>query len=86
MDPAFTKRISFREPVNRFVFQSLQELTTMNAIKKFIRDEEGVTAIEYGLLAAFVALAIITAATNLGTEISALFGKITTKLKSVTIA
>lgn len=58
----------------------------MNAIKKFIRDEEGVTAIEYGLLAAFVALAIITAATNLGTEIGNLFGKITTKLKAITIA
>lgn len=83
MDPAFTKRIFFRGPVNRFISQSLQELN-MNAIKKFIRDEEGVTAIEYGLLAAFVALAIITAATDLGKEIAKLFGKITTKLSGIT--
>lgn len=58
MDPAFTKRIGFREPVNRFVFQSLKELA-MNAIKKFIRDEEGVTAIEYGLIAAIIAVGLI---------------------------
>ena len=31
----------------------------MNPIKKFIRDEEGVTAIEYGLIAAIIAVGII---------------------------
>jgi len=45
----------------------------MNAIKKFIRDEEGVTAIEYGLLAALIATVIITAVTSVGTKLAAMF-------------
>lgn len=57
----------------------------MLEIRKFLTDEEGVTAIEYGLLAAFIALAIITASTNLGAEIASLLGKITTKLAGVTV-
>jgi len=63
MDPAFTNRIDF---------QFLKE-PTMNAIKKFIRDEEGVTAIEYGLLAALIATVIITAVTSVGTKLAAMF-------------
>lgn len=55
----------------------------MNLIKKFIRDEEGVTAIEYGLIAALIAVAIITATTNLGTSIGNLFGRIKTALDAV---
>lgn len=57
----------------------------MSAVRAFIQDEDGVTAIEYGLLAAFIALALITASTNLGKEIAALFDKITAKLTSVTV-
>lgn len=80
MDPAFTKRIGFREPVNRFVFQSLKELA-MNAIKKFIRDEEGVTAIEYGLIASLIAILIIAGATLIGEKLDGIFQYIATKLK-----
>jgi pilus assembly protein Flp/PilA len=52
------------------------------ATRRFMRDEEGVTAIEYGLLAALIALAIITGATTLGNKLSDFFtfiaGKLTT--------
>ena len=55
----------------------------MNFIKNFMQEEDGVTAIEYGLIAALVAVAIIAAATTLGTQISAMFtyiaGKLVTK-------
>jgi pilus assembly protein Flp/PilA len=50
----------------------------MNFITKFIRDEEGVTAIEYGLIASLVAIAIVLGATQLGTALNTLFGAIAT--------
>ena len=43
-------------------------------------DERGVTAMEYGLIAALVALVIITAVTLLGTNLSGLFNKIATSV------
>lgn len=52
----------------------------MNAIKNFIKDEAGITAIEYALMAAGIALAVGVASTSLGTSISALFTRITTRL------
>lgn len=42
-------------------------------IQKFIRDEQGVTAIEYGLLASLIALAVIAGAGLVGTNLGALF-------------
>ena len=47
-----------------------------NGLVRFINDEEGVTAIEYGLIAALVAVVIIAGATLLGTALNCLFGAI----------
>jgi pilus assembly protein Flp/PilA len=47
-----------------------------------VDSEKGVAAIEYGLLAALIALAIITAVTLLGTSISDLFNAVSAKLKA----
>jgi pilus assembly protein Flp/PilA len=52
------------------------------ATRRFMRDEEGVTAIEYGLIAALVAVVIITAVTTLGTNLNNIFLKIADCLKS----
>ena len=41
-----------------------------NLFARFVKDESGATAIEYGLIAALISVAIITAATNLGSAIS----------------
>jgi pilus assembly protein Flp/PilA len=49
-------------------------------VKRFIRCESGATAIEYGLIAALVAVAIITALTNLGTKLKGTFGNVSGKL------
>lgn len=46
------------------------------AAKRFARDEEGVTAIEYGLIAALIALLIIAGAKAVGTNLNGLFNKI----------
>jgi pilus assembly protein Flp/PilA len=45
----------------------------MNAIKNFIRNEDGVTAIEYGLIAALIAVAIIATVRGVGTALNTLF-------------
>jgi pilus assembly protein Flp/PilA len=50
------------------------------AAKRFIASEEGVTAIEYGLIAALVAIVIIAGVTLLGTNLSASFANIAGKV------
>jgi pilus assembly protein Flp/PilA len=50
-------------------------------VLKFWNDESGVTAIEYCLIAAGIALAIIAAVNSLGTSLSKLFTSISTALK-----
>jgi pilus assembly protein Flp/PilA len=45
-------------------------------ISKFIKDERGATAIEYGLIVALIAVVIITAVTAVGTNLSGLFTSI----------
>ncbi|WP_011298788.1 Flp family type IVb pilin [Cupriavidus necator] len=58
----------------------MQKLTTM--LKQFIRDEEGVTAIEYGLIAALIAVVIIASVAIVGTQLNSTFSKIGTSLTS----
>ena len=48
----------------------------MNLISRFVRDESGATAIEYGLIAALIAVVVITAVTAVGTKLSATFNSI----------
>ncbi|MBR1272261.1 Flp family type IVb pilin [Bradyrhizobium sp. AUGA SZCCT0222] len=50
-------------------------------LKEFIADESGATAIEYGLIAAGIALAIIAAVQGVGGKLATNFGKISTSLK-----
>ena len=45
-------------------------------INSFIADDSGATAIEYGLIAALISIAIITAATTLGSNLSTTFDKV----------
>lgn len=47
---------------------------------QFVRDEEGVTAIEYGLIAALIAVVIIGAVTSVGVNLNAIFSYIAGKL------
>jgi pilus assembly protein Flp/PilA len=52
----------------------------MNTVGRFLNDESGATAIEYGLIAALIAVGIILAATALGGSLSGLFTGISTRL------
>ena len=53
----------------------------MRLLVKFWRDETGATAIEYGLIAAGIALAIIAAVNGLGTKLNSKFSSINSSLK-----
>ena len=55
-----------------------------NSTRKFLRDEEGVTAIEYALIAALIALAVIITVGLVGRELNTVFQKICTALKGTT--
>jgi pilus assembly protein Flp/PilA len=50
------------------------------SLQRFVRDESGVTAIEYGLIAAGIAVVIIAAVKTLGTNVKATFTSIATAL------
>ncbi len=52
----------------------------MNIVAKFAKDESGATAIEYGLIAALIAVGIILAATALGGSLANLFNGISSQL------
>lgn len=52
----------------------------MSFLKNFIRQDEGVTAIEYGLIAALIAVAIITAVSLVGTNLTTTFNTIASKI------
>jgi pilus assembly protein Flp/PilA len=54
----------------------------MQGVNRFIRNEEGVTAIEYGLLAALIAVMIIGGAAAVGTNLNTLFTDISTCLST----
>jgi len=54
----------------------------MEKMKKFLKDEEGAHAIEYGLIASLIAVAIIAGATLLGTNLNAMFNFIAGKIKT----
>jgi pilus assembly protein Flp/PilA len=53
----------------------------MSIFARFIKNESGATAIEYGLIASLIAVGIITAATTLGTNISKTFNSVSVQLK-----
>ncbi|HEV3423064.1 MAG TPA: Flp family type IVb pilin [Paraburkholderia sp.] len=56
--------------------------TIINEVKRFVREEDGVAAIEYGLLAGLIAVMIIAGATVAGTQLAALFNNVGAQLKT----
>jgi pilus assembly protein Flp/PilA len=53
----------------------------MQILKSFLRDENGATAIEYGLIAAGIAVAIITVVNTVGTNLNNTFANVSANLK-----
>lgn len=55
--------------------------TFTSAVRTFIADEEGVTALEYGMIAALIAVAILTTVKTLGVNMELVFGKVANAIK-----
>ena len=51
-----------------------------NLVSRFVKDESGATAIEYGLIAALIALAPITAMSNIGSALGETFNNVSEEL------
>lgn len=58
----------------------------ISAVKRFIRDEEGAAAVEYGLLAALIAVVVVVAVSTVGNRLCETFKTIATKLSGGTAA
>ena len=54
----------------------------MTFFKKLIRDEAGATAIEYGLIAALIAVAVMTTVSGLGSQLNLTFSKTSSQLQT----
>lgn len=52
-----------------------------NLVSRFVKDESGATAIEYGLIAAGISVAIIAVVNGLGTKLNGSFSSLTGQLK-----
>jgi pilus assembly protein Flp/PilA len=59
----------------------MERQAVMRMLKRFLVDESGATAIEYGLIAAAISLAIITAVNGLGSKLNTKFAALNTSLK-----
>ena len=57
------------------------ELSMMNLLKQFVKDESGATAIEYGLIAAGISVAIIAVVQGLGPKLNTTFTSVQSALK-----
>jgi len=53
----------------------------MRMVISFLKDENGATAIEYGLIAAGISVAIIAVVKGLGTKLNSTFSSVSTQLK-----
>lgn len=52
----------------------------MSKIINFLREDEGVTAIEYGLIAALIVVGLVTALTTIGTNLKTQFSKVASSI------
>jgi pilus assembly protein Flp/PilA len=59
----------------------LQESNMTKLVARFVNDESGATAIEYGLIAAGIAVAIIAVVQGLGSQLNTTLGSVSTALK-----
>ena len=59
----------------------IKELPMKNLFVRFMKDDSGATAIEYGLIAAGISVAIIAVVNGLGTKLNTTFSSISTQLR-----
>jgi len=62
------------------------ENTMLNVIKRFVREEEGATMVEYGLMVALIAVVCILVVAALGKQLGATFNKVQLEVKNANSA
>ena len=67
--------------MNDMEYTRCREIHMRKSLTKFIRNESGATAIEYGLIAAGIAVAIIVVVQGLGTQLNSTFSSVSSVLK-----
>jgi pilus assembly protein Flp/PilA len=73
-------------PLDGFDFLKGIVMNLITFVKQFAQEEEGVTAIEYGLIAALIAVVIIASVTIVGTRLDAVFDRIGAALNTALLA
>ena len=81
LTPAELPACSFLPRREMRCFGCIRELIMRKILNRFVKQESGATAIEYGLIAGLIAVVIITAVTAIGTNLSGTFTTISTSLK-----
>lgn len=72
---------SGNEPAFGPTVMTEQEELPMTMFQRFLKDESGATAIEYGLIASLIAIAIIAVLGTLGTNLSTKFNQVATSIQ-----
>jgi pilus assembly protein Flp/PilA len=67
-----------RSTIHFYFFPEVEVARLTNAVRRFVRDEEGAALAEYGILVAFIAIVAITAVTFFGSRISSKFSQLAT--------
>jgi pilus assembly protein Flp/PilA len=79
--PRFRSALSRRRSTDGSEATRSKELIMKTLFNRFANDESGATAIEYGLIAALIAVAAISAMTTLGTKLTSTFTAVSNQLK-----
>jgi pilus assembly protein Flp/PilA len=84
--PDAAHQISFMHHIASCILQAYQinQGVSMNGIAKFVREEDGAAAVEYGLLVALIAAVIVVVVATLGTKVKAGFTTVCNALKGGT--
>ncbi len=80
-NPGVIRNILLRVPKLLWTLIDFEGIAMKNLVRSFIADETGATAIEYGLIAAGISLAIIAIVNGLGTNLKGKFTSINSSLK-----
>jgi pilus assembly protein Flp/PilA len=72
--------VSLNGPIWSLSVNQQRILSMQNLFSRFVRDESGVTSIEYGLIAALISVVCIAAMTAVGTQLRAVYTGISTAL------
>jgi len=78
---AWATKADFRGPIYRSFTRKPDTAAMRAKFRQFLTDESGATAIEYGLIAAGISVAIIAVVNDLGTKLHTTFSSISTQLK-----